>query len=1172
MKELVSIERSRLHLGAADARCSSCTSIGLMSFSPRTVPQRQRQARSEKSFSRSPWLGSLVAVGVLAACGGADAPSASTPGAPVTATQIPSPSNPVEAANSKLSWVVDTESEGFTTSGSFVTRDGPRGSKLWHGQGGASANFVQTIAAAGFHEVFVRWPLSPERGVVEITIESQEGSHTVQVDQRAQAGEWISVGAYPLEARAKAKVSLRSAQGQPFVVGAVRWQQKTAAQAQAAFATDKLPLAVVNEDYLARLTTAGGKPPFKFALEAKALPDGLVLDAATGTISGRPTRAGQFAATLTLLDARGQTARGEFNIGVAENVGGASDPVALTLPHGSKAAAGPVRNQAYTGAAPDLSSLRSVIAAMPEGEWSRVNLNRFDSAWTPEGQRPLLYGVNNPTPASIIDAWSGFAWDSNRGELFLYGGGHASYTGNDTYQWRGSTRSWVRSSLPSEIVQTPQGLWQTVDGPTASPVAAHAFDNTIFLPIADRVLVLGGGVYNHSAHYLAEASPTTTRITGPYFFDPNRADGSKVGGATGSHVQRVAPHSEVVGGQMWSNRESWLNASATSTPPAEHFINGCTGYSVENGHDVVYYRSYRSLYRYEVVDVDTPALDRWSQVGMYWYSYGTTSTCAYDSGRKIFLSTNENEGQPFVFWNLATPGPNNRDVLFTPVDPTGEFMTLWNSGALKTFDCALDFDPVRANYKLWCGDGRIWVLSPPSTSPVTSAGWTITKAPSPVGIVPSEPVFHGIMGKWKYIPNLDVFLGLAGRDVGNIWIYKPVGWTNPGGGNQTPLVDLTTPPAGTSNSVTLGTSIPIAAQASDPDGSISKVEFFANGNKVGERTASPFGMVWSTAGLGTHVISAIATDNAGASTTSAAVSVTVVPPVVANVPPTAAWLQPAEGGSINVGLAINLEASATDSDGSIAKVEFYDGPALVGTATAAPFRVVWTNAALGAHSLNVVVTDDKGATASASRSITVRPVAVVTVETKTIQRGIGSSSSMDMSLANGDSNTGNNTTLLEQGISSSVLVRFPIFVSEGGPVPNGAVIDSATLSLYRSTKGSVTYSLHRVLQDWSESSATWRRRTANQNWAVSGANGAGTDYDPAEASRLVSSTAAAWQNFDLTANVQAMSNASTPGNFGWRLRRIAGDASTQHRFYSSEYASTAYRPKLVVTYRVLATQ
>ena len=73
------------------------------------------------------------------------------------------------------------------------------------------------------------------------------------------------------------------------------------------------------------------------------------------------------------------------------------------------------------------------------------------------------------------------------------------------------------------------------------------------------------------------------------------------------------------------------------------------------------------------------------------------------------------------------------------------------------------------------------------------------------------------------------------------------------------------------------------------------------------------------------------------------------------------------------------------------------------------------------------------------------------------------------------------------------LVRFAIFQSEGGPVPNGAVIQSATLALYKQYYND-TLQLNALLKPWVESQATWTVSQTGVPWAVGGAAGAGTDY------------------------------------------------------------------------------
>ena len=54
-----------------------------------------------------------------------------------------------------------------------------------------------------------------------------------------------------------------------------------------------------------------------------------------------------------------------------------------------------------------------------------------------------------------------------------------------------------------------------------------------------------------------------------------------------------------------------------------------------------------------------------------------------------------------------------------------------------------------------------------------------------------------------------------------------------------------------------------------------RVEFLRNGSVVGQDMAPPYTWVWKSATPGTHTLTARATDNAGAATTSAPVRITV---------------------------------------------------------------------------------------------------------------------------------------------------------------------------------------------------------------------------------------------------------------------------------------------------------
>jgi RHS repeat-associated protein len=64
--------------------------------------------------------------------------------------------------------------------------------------------------------------------------------------------------------------------------------------------------------------------------------------------------------------------------------------------------------------------------------------------------------------------------------------------------------------------------------------------------------------------------------------------------------------------------------------------------------------------------------------------------------------------------------------------------------------------------------------------------------------------------------------------------------------------------------------------------------------------------------------------------------------------------------------ALTFTASAADSDGSIAKVEFFNGDMLMGTVTQAPYTYTWTDVGTGSYVLTARATDNLGETTLSS--------------------------------------------------------------------------------------------------------------------------------------------------------------------------------------------------------------
>ena len=103
--------------------------------------------------------------------------------------------------------------------------------------------------------------------------------------------------------------------------------------------------------------------------------------------------------------------------------------------------------------------------------------------------------------------------------------------------------------------------------------------------------------------------------------------------------------------------------------------------------------------------------------------------------------------------------------------------------------------------------------------------------------------------------------------------------SNTAGGNLRPLVWIDDPVDAASLNLPNPASLSIQAGALDLDGQVTRVEFYAGTNKLGENTNSPYTLTWTNPTTGTFRLTAVATDNGNATTVSAPVTVTLaVPP------------------------------------------------------------------------------------------------------------------------------------------------------------------------------------------------------------------------------------------------------------------------------------------------------
>lgn len=427
-----------------------------------------------------------------------------------------------------------------------------------------------------------------------------------------------------------------------------------------------------------------------------------------------------------------------------------------------------------------------LIAAAPENTWVQLNANTYQSIWAPAGLRTANL------PSNMFRAWSSFAWDKKRHGFWIWGGGHANYSGNEVYFWSAVTREWSLAFHTSDVKKyhikyteghaNYQKVYAAADGIYA-PLSAHIYDNNIYLPILDRMLTFGGAgqglgwplsVFDENENLL--------RYMGCYTLQLDLAGQGMLGGLPGLNYRGTGYETSYLpGARAWEPRD-WLldNASYIAMNIADNdHVNCGTVYKEENGHDVVYWTrkqvTSRALVRTEFVDHDYRN-DIHTKLNNYNDAGGGQGVIALDPERMFVLELLKVSQ---VNYAQAYDITAQQAYRITAFEGSEEDLADFYAD-LGGADTGLDFDPIRKHFVAWDKGPRVWRIDAPT--PLATTGWTVTRLNAVTSPAPIDAMIDGqtgTLGKWEYAPDMDCFVGAIEPVNGNVWAFKPAGWQDP---------------------------------------------------------------------------------------------------------------------------------------------------------------------------------------------------------------------------------------------------------------------------------------------------------------------------------------------------------------------------------------------------------
>lgn len=284
----------------------------------------------------------------------------------------------------------------------------------------------------------------------------------------------------------------------------------------------------------------------------------------------------------------------------------------------------------------------SVLDRLQPGHWYEVPNSHIESVF-PSNRPP-----GNTGPRSVIDAWSGGAYDSDRDRLIVWGGGHCDYSGNEVYVFDINRLQWSRLTDPSSPVAEGGSYY-----PDGLPASKHTYNTLEYLPGLGKLISVS------NSGYWCSGTRHNVSATDLFNFHTNRWERGAMFPPLGNSSGAAAAYDSATGA-LW--------------------FHGTYGEG--------------KLGKYD------PRSNTWSTyAGQYLSIYGTA---AIDPNRHIMVLVGGYGGQrQLLVWDLSNPSQ-------VPTSPNTSGASVLETSASVGFE----FDPVVKKFVGWDGGTDVYTLDP----------------------------------------------------------------------------------------------------------------------------------------------------------------------------------------------------------------------------------------------------------------------------------------------------------------------------------------------------------------------------------------------------------------------------------------------------------------------------